>query len=29
VCEEWTLNYNFFNNYTVNTTFVETANLWV
>ena len=27
VCEEWTLNYNFFNNYTVSTTFVETANL--
>lgn len=27
VCEEWGVNYNFYNNYTINATFIETANL--
>lgn len=27
VCEEWSIAYNFFDNYTINTTFIETANL--
>ena len=27
VCEEWSISYNFFDNYTINTTFIETANL--